>query len=109
VLLVFSAGNIIAEMNDPTRPSGYQSVVSADEDINISGSLNLQAIYYHPDRPGALINGRRFSVGDRIGSSQITAIHADKIVLTDEGVDKEIRLVASSILNRDSPKASSGR
>ena len=91
-----------AEMRDPTRPSGFQaSSYDPDESMLRSDGMNLQAIFFHPDRPGALINGRRFSVGDDVGDAKITAIHADKIILIDASGEKEVRLITSSIKSRE--------
>ena len=88
-----------AEMRDPTRPSGFQA--SASDEINVpSNGVQLQAIFFHPDHPAALINGRRFSVGDDVGDAQISAIHTDKIILTDVSGEKEVRLISSSIKSR---------
>ena len=91
-----------AEMRDPTRPSGFQASSSISDKAEITASgVHLQAIFFHPDRPGALINGRRFSVGDGVGDAQISAIHTDKIILTDASGEKEIRLISSSIKSRE--------
>lgn len=91
-----------AEMRDPTRPSGFQASSSAsDETMLPVDGMQLQAIFFHPDHPGALINGRHFSVGDDVGDARITAIHTDKIILTDASGEKEVRLITSSIKTRE--------
>lgn len=90
-----------AEMRDPTRPSGFQASSSDSDELNVpSNGVQLQAIFFHPDYPAALINGRRFSVGDNLGDAQISAIHTDKIILTDVSGEKEVRLISSSIKSR---------
>ncbi len=90
------------EMRDPTRPSGFQMSSSmVEESVMPADGMQLQAIYFHPEHPGALINGRRFSVGDSVGDARITAIHTDKIILTDASGEKEVRLITSSIKTRE--------
>ena len=89
------------EMRDPTRPSGFQASTDTADAMPHSDGMQLQAIFFHPDHPGVLINGRRFSVGDDVGDAQITAIHTDKIILTDASGEKEVRLITSSIKSRE--------
>ena len=79
---VASSALVASELQDPTRPTGFQSAVSESMPAPAGNDqLTLQAIFFNPERPAALINGRRFSVGDMIGDSRIEAIHADRVEL----------------------------
>jgi len=96
VLLI--PGMLPAELNDPTRPGGFQLIPG---DAVETGKQNeqavLQAIFYHPEKAGALINGRRFVVGDKVGNSQIIRIYADKVVLTGDTGEITLKLVPSVV------------
>jgi hypothetical protein len=87
-----------AELRDPTRPSGHFQSIQADN-INLQAgqSLTLQAIFYNQVNPGVLINGQRFSVGDLVSEGEISAIHADRIILQSVDGEKEMKLVMPSV------------
>ena len=94
----FIAMPLQAELRDPTRPSGFlQSAQVSDDRLESSEGLNLQAIFYSPQTPGVLINGRRFAVGDQVADAKIKTIHADRVVLISAEGEKEIRLTMPSV------------
>ena len=99
------AQSAFAELRDPTRPSGfYQSVSTDQEEIIQPDSLQLQAIFYHPDNPGALINGRRYTVDDQVGDATIVSIQSDTVLLTGLEGEKELRLMVPTVKQRHEEK-----
>ena len=88
-----------SELRDPTRPSGFfqDAKQVTDAGLNSLEGLSLQAIFYRPENPGALINGRRFAVGDQIANAKIKAIHTDHVVLVSAEGEKEIRMRMPSV------------
>ena len=90
-----------AELRDPTRPSGFlQEMPVTDEDVPISEGLMLQAIFYTPENPAALINGRRYAVDDLVGESRVISIKADRVILVGFDGEKELKLAVPSVKTR---------
>jgi len=91
-------GMLSAELKDPTRPGGYQLIPGdADDAGKQSEQAVLQAIFYHPEKAGALINGRRYAVGDRVSNLKVIGIYADKVVLTGDTGEITLKLVPSVV------------
>lgn len=91
----------MSELRDPTMPNGYfQQLYHTEVDLKSSDALRLQAIIYSPLNKGAIINGRRFEVGDQVADATIKAIHADYIVLVDAEGESQLKLVSPSVKSR---------
>ena len=52
----------------------------------------LQGIFYRPDRPSALLNGKTFFVGDRIGDCLVLAIDRQSVTLVSAGRTNVLRM-----------------
>ena len=108
-VLLIPAG-LSAELKDPTRPDGFKLI--SDDSVE-TGQQNeravLQAIFYHPEKAGALINGRRYAVGDRVGNSQIIGIDAEKVVLTGDTGEITLKLVPSVVTRHGETTSPAGK
>jgi len=87
-----------ADLRDPTMPTGfYQLDDGSDMEMQQPRQLVLQAIFYNPKHPSVLINGQRYSTGDQIAGAEVKVIYADRVVLIDAGLEKELKLVLPSV------------
>ena len=94
-----------AELRDPTRPSGYvQNESFSDEEMFVSDKLQLQAIFFNPGSPAALINGKRYAVGEQIGDSRVKSIYADRVFLIGQYAEIELKLALPSVKKRHAVK-----
>jgi len=55
-------------------------------------AFKLQGIFYHPNRPSALINSKTVFVGDKIGQAKVRAIDRESVTLESEGQTKVLTL-----------------
>ncbi len=78
-----------AELRDPTRPGGWLMAVEPDADI-ATQTLSLSAIFFNPSGSVAMINGRSYRVGDKVGNHILRIIEADRVVL--DSVDGQVEL-----------------
>ena len=96
---------LLAELHDPTRPTGFMPDLNAgDSGMQASEGMQLQAIFYSPQTPGALINGRRYSVGDQVGDAKIEAIYSDRVVLISVDGERELNMKMPSVKSNPSDK-----
>ena len=96
---------VAAELRDPTRPSGYvQNESFSDEEAFVSDNLQLQAIFFNPGSPAALINGKRYAVGEQMGDSRVKSIYADRVILIGQDAEIELRLALPSVKKRHGVK-----
>lgn len=92
---------VAAELRDPTRPSGFmQDLSSADEEVFRSDALLLQAIFFNPDTPAVLINGKRYVIDEQVGDSKVKSIYADRVILIGEDGEIELKLAVPSVKKR---------
>ena len=110
VTVVLMPGLLSAELQDPTRPGGFQMMTgdAIETSDNVEQAV-LQAIFYHPEKAGALINGRRYVVGDIVGNSKIRGIYADKVVLTGDAGDITLKLVPSVVTRHGEGSSPAGK
>ena len=110
LIVLLLPGLLSAELKDPTRPGGFQlmtgDAIEAGEQFE---QAVLQAIFYHPEKAGALINGRRYAVGDVVGTSRIQAIYAEKVVLTGDSGEVTLKLVPSVITRHGDDASPAGK
>jgi hypothetical protein len=78
-----------AELGDPTRPPAMRPA-AADR----AHPLVLSAIYWAPERPAAVIDGRRVGVGAEVGVFVVEAIEREAVRLRGAGGFVELRLAA---------------
>lgn len=98
------------ELRDPTRPGGYAgAALTENADIGDGFSLQLQAIFFHPTKSSALINGRRFIEGDQLGQMQIVKIFADRVVLSDNTSESELKMPIPAVISRPENRISGSK
>lgn len=67
------------ESSSAEVPSGTQAAVEAATPK--PAMPKLQAIFYHPTRPSAMINGKSVFLGDKVGELRVAAIDQESITL----------------------------
>jgi hypothetical protein len=107
------ASQVMAELRDPTRPTGYAMPVQ-DDQAGAGGEapLRLEAVFYSPTASGVLINGRRYHVGDMLRDARIESIGVDSVMLKTPQGEQVLSLSVPAVKQRhgDSPvKESKGK
>ena len=90
-LALFASGSVLADnslVRDPTQPVDY--VPSATETSGI----------FESSRPTALINGKRYHVGDKIDGYTVKSIRPSKVVLQGSGEQVELTMYNSRMIVR---------
>lgn len=83
LLMLAGFGNAMAteQLQDPTRPSGYVAEDTAHPGASKAPDFVLNALWIAPGKRSALINNRRVTVGDNIGTARVLDIRRDAVVL----------------------------
>ena len=81
---------------DPTQPPQRFQAPTADQATPSEADLELQSILIGNGRRLALIGGKPYRVGDRLGSLTVQNIFRDRVVLQGEGGTRILRLTMSS-------------
>jgi hypothetical protein len=82
MLLACTGGALAAEqLQDPTRPSVLTDAGNARTATPLATDFVLNALWIAPTERSALINNRRVTVGDSIGTARVLDIRRDGVVL----------------------------
>lgn len=85
------AADSFERWSDPTRPhTGQRSATNTPGD-----GMVLQSTLVSRERSMAVVNGRLYSTGDKIGRWQVMAIAPTEVVLRDAGEEKRLRLLSA--------------
>ena len=88
---------IAASVPDPTRPAiAAPPAAGADAEAPAPAPLVLQSTLVSPTQQVAVINGRRFAPGDRIGDARLEAIGPGWVRLATPTGRTELRLSFSN-------------
>lgn len=92
-------------LQDPTRPSGWQAVVSDEDEVIERDSLALrfQGVFSRGDDRTAMISGRHVGIGDEIAGARVIDIENNKVTLVRDGETIELASRVSAI--KSSPKS----
>jgi hypothetical protein len=97
-LITSVSKTVVAELIDPTRPGNFaMSGQIVDAAQQAPDSIVLQAIYFRPDKPSALISGNRYVVNDLLAEYTIKEISSDKVMLVGPDGEKELRLNSTQV------------
>jgi MSHA biogenesis protein MshK len=93
VLLGAAAPGVAAldGLPDPTRPSYFLG-----EPAEARGAPILQSTLVSPQRRLAIINGRSYTVGSRLGDAEVRAIYPNEVVLRRGGQEQVLRLLPAA-------------
>ncbi|MFH1045196.1 MAG: hypothetical protein V1796_09205 [Pseudomonadota bacterium] len=78
-------------LRDPTRPPSFFEPVREGEPGASQGPV-LRSVIVSPGRKRALIDGRTYAVGDKVGEAKLIAISASEVTLRESGGNKVLRL-----------------
>jgi hypothetical protein len=90
--LVTASGGNAAGLVDPTRPMGAVTSSSPRGYTRPTGPV-LQSTMVSAKRRIAVISGRRYTVGDKVGSAEIVEIRSYEVVLKRGGRISYLRLM----------------
>lgn len=77
---------------DPTRPQVGAAPVAVDKPAEPTGPV-LQSTMVSPTLRRAMISGRMYGVGDKLGAASITDIRPYEVVLREAGRERRLRLL----------------
>lgn len=88
-----AAANAADHWSDPTRPyTGQRPAAQA----HAGDGMVLQSTIVARDRRLAVVSGRRYQAGDKIGRWQVMAIGPTEVVLRDASQEKRLRLLPAT-------------
>ena len=95
LLIVAISGQVQAELRDPTKPYGYSPQVV--QSVGLEEEIILDGIIKGPQGMSAVINGKRFRVGDKAHGRTVIAVEGDRVVLEVEGKQQTLYLLSGKI------------
>jgi MSHA biogenesis protein MshK len=93
-LFVAASSGQAQVLYDPTRPPGPDGAAA---DPSQDGMV-LQSVVLSAGRNLAVISGRTYRTGDRIGDARIVAISANTVTLKEAGKTKVLTLLPDSVV-----------
>jgi MSHA biogenesis protein MshK len=90
-------------LSDPTRPPSY-SEAGRDAEPRASMGPVLQSVIVSGGRKLALIDGRTYTVGDKVGEAKLVAISGSEVTLREPGGNKILRLTPDVQKTTAAPK-----
>ena len=95
-------------LRDPTRPPSF-SESAREGEARVSQGPVLQSVIVSGGRKLALIDGRTYTVGDKVGEAKLVAISGSEVVLRESGGNKVLRLTPDAQKTTAVPKGGSPR
>ena len=87
----------VAPVTSPANPSATgeppvttSAAVSPPTPVDPLAELKLQAVFYQPNRPSAVINSKPVGIGSRIGSVTVLSISRETVVVEYDGRIREL-------------------
>ena len=96
-----SLNSVLAQnelIRDPTQPINYVPSDTGYSSANANG-YKLSAVF-ESSRPSALINGKRYHVGETIDGYTVKSIRPSKVVLQKDEEQMELSLYSSKVIVR---------
>lgn len=90
-LLLATAASAAGEVPDPTRPAISAPVVT-DASESAPAPMVLQSTLISPQQRSAIIDGRRYRIGERVGDARLAAIEPGVVRLSGPMGNSELRL-----------------
>lgn len=88
---LFAADEITYEAGKRRDP--FVPLNPEDRDLTSSSSIKLEGIIYDPSgRSLVILNGKTYQAGETAGSAKILRILKDRVVLSEEGEEKTLRI-----------------
>ena len=87
LLLIAMVAPQVFGYNDPTQPAGVSNGVR-----NAPSALKLESILISGKRKLAIINGRRYVLGDVVSGARITHISEQVVILTAGAKQQKLQL-----------------
>ena len=95
-------------LSDPTRPPSF-SESGRDAEPRASVGPVLQSVIVSGARKLALIDGRTYTVGDKVGEAKLVAISGSEVTLRESGGNKILRLTPDAQKTSAAPKGGTPR
>lgn len=97
-------------LRDPTRPPSA-SESGREGELRPSQGPVLQSVIVSRGRKLALIDGRAYTIGDKVGEAKLLAISGSEVVLRESGGNKVLKLTPdaqkTSVIPKDGPPRTS--
>jgi MSHA biogenesis protein MshK len=91
-------------LSDPTRPPSF-SESGRDGEPRASVGPVLQSVIVSGGRKLALIDGKTYTVGDKVGEAKLVAISGSEVTLRESGGNKILRLTPDVQKTTAAPKS----
>ena len=108
LLLAVSSTALAQTLRDPTRPpSAAASGPLREGEARAPTGPVLQSVIVSDGRRLALIDGKTYTVGDKIGEAKLISISGSEVTLRESGGRKVLRLTPDATKTTIVPKAES--
>jgi len=109
LVAVSAATTVFAQaLRDPTRPPSL-SESARDGETRVAQGPVLQSVIVSRGRKLALIDGRTYTVGEKVGEAKLIAISGSEVTLRESGGNKILRLTPDSRKTTVAPEGGSPR
>jgi len=95
-------------LRDPTRPPSFSESAREGEPRASQGPV-LRSVIVSGGRKLALIDGRTYTVGDKVGDAKLIAISGSDVTLRESGANKVLRLTPDSLKTNVVPEGGAPR
>jgi len=93
---LMGAGAVLAQVSDPTRPTGTQTTTDAGSGVSAPVETGVQTVILRPGgKSAAVINGQYVVVGGKFGDKRVLRISESEIVLKGESGREIIKVMPS--------------
>ena len=95
--ILLSSNNVLAQLDDPTRPPGYRLVLPGGKKASAKTHFSLSSVRISKMRRLAVINERSVEKGDMVNGAKVIAIYPSSVKLSKQGKTFTIRLLSQVV------------
>ena len=99
IMLAFlmSSNNVLAQLDDPTRPPGYRLVLPGGKKASTKTYYSLSSVRISKMRRSAVINDRTVEKGEVVSGAKVIAIYPSSVKLSKQGKTFTVRLISQVV------------
>ena len=97
IALLMLSNNVLAQLDDPTRPPGYRLVLPGGKKASTKTYYSLSSVRISKMRRTAVINNRKVETGDIVNGAKVIAIYPSSVKLSKQGKTFTVRLLSQVV------------
>lgn len=96
-VLGLSSFNVLAQLDDPTRPPGYRLIIPGQKKISSKPWYSLSMVQISPLQRTAVVNDRFVKIGDMVNGAKVVGIYPSAVKLNRKGKVFTVKLLSKVI------------